>query len=233
MAGISPLHIGIMILSNDFKLIGMNNYAKKILQISDDNLGKHIFWYHSKKSQSRIKFLLNRVYDDNPDIPVAMIVDVLNKVLMLNLGKINIMDKNIGNIYSMNFIDVSQQAGAEIDPDSGRIVIKKIPIFYKNTIKFVEKSNIFCLEADGNYTKIYVKNKIHYIHSSLKDIIRRFSMRELIRIHKSFAVNLEHIKEIKNLGNGQNRILFDDDSIRPIPVSRRKIKWLKGILSIE
>ncbi len=233
MAKISSLHIGIIILSEDFRIIGMNHYAKKILKVSENDLGKDIFYYHSEKSQSKIRFLLKRIYDDKPDIPVAMIIDVLNKVLMLNLSKVDMMDKNIGNIYSMNFIDVSQQTGAEIDPYSGKVVIEKIPIFCKSTIKFVEKSDIFCLEADGNYTKIYVKNKVYYIHSSLKDIMRRFNMKELIRVHKSFAVNLKHVKEIKILESGKNMILLDDGNIQPIPVSRRNIKLVKEIIGLK
>ncbi len=233
MTKINPLQIGIMILSKDFKLIGMNNYAKKVLKISNDDLGRDVFNYHSGKSRSKIKFLLKSIYNDNPDIPVAMIIDVLNKVLMLNLSKVNMMDKNIGTIYSVNFIDVSQQSGAEIDPNSGRVVIGKIPIFHKDTIKFVEKINIFCLKADGNYTKIYVRDKVYYVHSSLKDIIRRFSMKELIRVHKSFAVNIDHIKEIKTLQNGQSIILLDDDNVRPVPVSRRKTKWLKNFIGLK
>ncbi len=233
MSKISPLHIGIMILSKDFRLIGMNNYAKTVLKISDKDLGKNIFQYHSGKSHSRVKFLLKRIHDDNPDIPVAMIIDVLNKVLMLTLSRVRMTDKNIGTIYSVNFIDVSEQSGARIDPETRRVVIRKIPIFHKDTIKFIDKSDILCLEADRNYTKVYVRHKIHYIHSSLKDIIRRFSMRQLLRVHKSFAVNIDHVKEIKILKNGQNIIVLDDDVIRPVPVSRRKTKWLKGLIGLK
>lgn len=233
MSKISSLHIGIIILSEDFKIIGMNYYAKKILKVSNDDLGKNIFDYHSPKSRAKIRFLLKRMYENEPEIPITMIIDVLNKVLLLNLSKIELVDKRLGVLYSMNFIDVSQETGASIDPESGKVVISKIPIFCKNRIRFIDKSDIIYIEADGNYSKIHIKNHFFYIHSSLKEILHRFNIKELLRVHKSYVVNLNHVKEIKRLSNGKNIILFDDDNLHPIPVSRRNIKEIKKIIGLK
>ena len=233
MSKVSSLHIGIIILSEEFKIIGMNRYAQKILKVSKKDLGKDIFHYHSEKSQAKIRFLLKRMYENEPDIPITMIIDVLNKVLMLNLSKIELIDQKLGVLYSMNFIDVSHETGASVDPESGKVVINKIPIFCKNKIKFIDKSDIFFIEADGNYSKIHIKNHFFYIHSSLKEILHRFNMKELVRVHKSYAVNLNHVKEIKRLDNVKNIILFDAKDMTPVPISRRNISKVKKLIGLK
>jgi two-component system LytT family response regulator len=83
----------------------------------------------------------------------------------------------------------------------------------------VEIQEIIYLEASSNYTNFYFTNRgsicsskpIHEYEELLQDS-------NFVRIHKSFVVNLQHIKEYLR-GEGGSVILSNNQEIE---VSRRK-----------
>ncbi len=229
----NSFNIGIIILSSDYKVIGINAYAQKTLNIDSSHMGESVFAYHSPRSQTKIKHLIARVQEDQHHLPIAMIIDVLNKVLMINFCKIHMNDKDADGLYSMTFIDVSQQTGAHINPRNGVVNIRKFPIFYKESIIFLDASSIYYIQSDRNYCKLITDKKSYYLHLTLKEILHRYGGTEFMRVHKSFIVNLEHIKEIKHISSTKNIIIFDRESIKSIPIAKRKMNNLKNLLFIH
>lgn len=60
-------------------------------------------------------------------------------------------------------------------------------------------ANILWLEADGNYTTIYLKDdKRRVIRQALSELQEQLPAGDFIRIHKSYLVNKNHITEIKS-----------------------------------
>jgi two-component system LytT family response regulator len=104
----------------------------------------------------------------------------------------------------------------------------KIQLSVSGKLIFVNPEDIMYCKAEGNYTTVYLKdNKKHLLSKKIKDVIASFPKEDFFRIHKSYHVNLNAIKEIvKNEGlyiileNGQN-----------IPVSRTKKEELISRLS--
>jgi len=91
----------------------------------------------------------------------------------------------------------------------------------------VEIKDILYAEGLADYVSIYVANKRYVIHSTLKGLLSKLPEDDFIRVHKSFIVNLNNIKEIQ-----AKAILIDNISI---PLSRnykdeliRKINYLKS-----
>ncbi|QBN17975.1 response regulator [Flavobacterium nackdongense] len=71
-------------------------------------------------------------------------------------------------------------------------------IFVRSHDKMVKVciSNILYIEAERNYCKIHCKDKEHLLVMTLKDIEEKLMSNTLLRIHRSFIVNLSHIDEI-------------------------------------
>jgi DNA-binding LytR/AlgR family response regulator len=71
-------------------------------------------------------------------------------------------------------------------------------IFVRNHDKMVKVciNNILYIEAERNYCKIHCKEKEHLLVMTLKDIEEKLVSNTLLRIHRSFIVNLTHIDEI-------------------------------------
>lgn len=97
--------------------------------------------------------------------------------------------------------------------------ITKIQLPVSGKIVFVEPNDILYCKAEGNYTTVYLKSNIKYLLSKkIKEIESIIPNNNFFRVHKSYFVNLNAVKElIKNEGiyavleNGEN-----------IPISRIK-----------
>ena len=87
-------------------------------------------------------------------------------------------------------------------------------IFIKQNYRFVKfrLSEILYLEADNNYVNIHTRQQKFAIRMSLGDILERLQFSRLIRVHRSFAVNIDEIGS------------FDEQTIRvdkfEIPIGR-------------
>ncbi len=69
---------------------------------------------------------------------MAMIIDVLNKVLMINLCRIKTSEPSKDFLFAMTFVDVSKETEARIDPRSGLVGLRKFPVFDKGSFQFID-----------------------------------------------------------------------------------------------
>jgi DNA-binding LytR/AlgR family response regulator len=57
-------------------------------------------------------------------------------------------------------------------------------------------NDIYYIEADRNYCKIFAKNKECMLVMTLKEINDRLPPEHFLRIHRSFIINLSHVDEV-------------------------------------
>ncbi|TRX20485.1 response regulator transcription factor [Flavobacterium franklandianum] len=71
-------------------------------------------------------------------------------------------------------------------------------IFVRSHNKMVKVciNDILFIEAERNYCKIHCKDREHLLVTTLKDLEEKLTSNNLLRIHRSFIVNLSHIDEI-------------------------------------
>lgn len=71
-------------------------------------------------------------------------------------------------------------------------------IFVRSHDKMVKVciDDILYIEAERNYCKIFCREKEHLIVSTLKELDEKLVAKNLMRIHRSFIINLNHIDEI-------------------------------------
>ena len=62
----------------------------------------------------------------------------------------------------------------------------------------INYADIICLEGDENYTIIYLSNGKKFLCArTLKDITNNIHSEEFFRVHRSFCINLNHIRNYK------------------------------------
>jgi two-component system, LytTR family, response regulator len=106
--------------------------------------------------------------------------------------------------------------------------IRRISVPTLNEILYIEADNIIRMEADSNYTQIFLTDKKKLTSSkTLKDYENALENQNFFRIHKTHLVNLSHIRKFIKTDGGC--VLLSDGT--SLEVARRKKDELLAILS--
>lgn len=78
----------------------------------------------------------------------------------------------------------------ELNHNSDYIFIKENGVMSK-----VQNKDILYCEALGDYVKVHLKDKVHTINSTMKNLEDKLKMNsQFIRVHRSFIINLDFLK---------------------------------------
>ena len=83
----------------------------------------------------------------------------------------------------------------------------------------IAAADIEWLQAQGNYVGLHVRGHDYLLRSTLADLLEQLDPARFARVHRSYAVNLDHIAEIEPLEAGDARLRMKDGS--QVPCSRR------------
>jgi len=98
---------------------------------------------------------------------------------------------------------------------------KKVPLNLSNKIILVEADKILYCKSDGSYTTVYMTDGTeHLVSKSIKHFDEILPDSFFVRVHKSYMVNLNEIKELSKQGTGE--IVLTNERIIPISRSHRK-----------
>jgi two-component system LytT family response regulator len=112
------------------------------------------------------------------------------------------------------------------------IHVDKIGIPNQDGLKFISINDITLCKAEGNYTEIYFvdSSKKEVVSKTLKDFEQLLKSYNFLRIHRSYLINLNNIKEYHRVnhsadteGNGGCVVLING---LIVPVSRDRRKQL-------
>lgn len=95
------------------------------------------------------------------------------------------------------------------DPSDDYIFLQQDKKYIKVMLK-----DIILAEADQDYTKIYTTEKTFLMLMRLRRLEEQISSGTLVRVHRSYLVNIKHIKEITT-----NSITLSNNQTIPLSVS--------------
>lgn len=72
-------------------------------------------------------------------------------------------------------------------------------------------ADIYYVEAQGNYLRLYTKDRAILIRETLQSIVNKLDSKHFFRIHRSIIVNLNYIDQIKYQGNNQFIFLLKNE----------------------
>ncbi|MBC6365891.1 LytTR family DNA-binding domain-containing protein [Algoriphagus sp. AK58] len=73
-----------------------------------------------------------------------------------------------------------------------------LPIRDKGKIILIDENDIQFIKAEGLYLRIFTENKTYLIRELLKTFLPKLSQEKFLRIHKSFVVNLNKVKDLNS-----------------------------------
>lgn len=83
----------------------------------------------------------------------------------------------------------------------------------------IAAGDIEWLQAQGNYVGLRVNGHDYLLRSTLADFLLQLDPARFVRVHRSYAVNLDRVAEIEPLEAGDARLRMQDGS--QVPCSRR------------
>lgn len=90
----------------------------------------------------------------------------------------------------------------------------------------VAAADIEWLQAEGNYVGLHVNGHDYLLRSTLGDFLEQLDPARFVRVHRSYAVNLDRVAEIEPQDGGDARLKMKDGST--VPCSRRYREALGG-----
>lgn len=75
--------------------------------------------------------------------------------------------------------------------------VQRLPVRHGDRIEFVELDDVEWIGAAANYVELHVDGHRHLVRSTLKDLVAKLDPRVFARIHRSTAVNLTRIHELR------------------------------------
>lgn len=83
----------------------------------------------------------------------------------------------------------------------------------------IAATDIAWLQAEANYVGLHVNGHDYLLRSTLTDFLAQLDPARFVRVHRSYAVNLDAIAMIEPLDSGDARLVMKDGST--VPCSRR------------
>ncbi|HKJ89391.1 MAG TPA: LytTR family DNA-binding domain-containing protein, partial [Gammaproteobacteria bacterium] len=107
----------------------------------------------------------------------------------------------------------------------------KVPVDSGGDIDFLDLDRIRFFQAEGNYARAFTEQGHHLANRSLADLERRLPVSSFLRCHRSYLVNLGHVRSLKVL-DGQTYLVMDTDQGDRVPVSRRSLDTVRAALGL-
>ena len=103
----------------------------------------------------------------------------------------------------------------------------KINISADGKIYFLEAQDVVMLQSDKSYTTIYlVTNKKIVVSKTLKEVEKKFYMNSFYRVHNSYLVNLDHVKEYLKRDGGE---LILTNELTASVSRNKKSEWIEKL----
>jgi two-component system, LytTR family, response regulator len=88
--------------------------------------------------------------------------------------------------------------------------IERLAVKADGKVVFLKTSDIDWIEATGKYMTIHVKGKTHLIRETMAELEEKLDCDRFLRIHRSCIVNVERVKELHPMFNGEYTVILQD-----------------------
>jgi DNA-binding LytR/AlgR family response regulator len=110
--------------------------------------------------------------------------------------------------------------------DPGAATDEMIPVELAGVTRFVRRSHVRYVEAQGDYARLHTETDSHLLRTPLSALEERWADAGFLRIHRSTLVALAHVDEVR-LSDGRCTVRLGRDVL---PVSRRHTRDLRDRL---
>ena len=144
-------------------------------------------------------------------------------------GRIHMTVERLKSYHSDEWGAAVQRVDAALH--KAKVVVQKLPLEKNGKIIMVHYNDlIYVYTQKGMVTVVTIYGEYGYV-GTLTELEDRLIQTALVRVHKSYIVNLDKVKEVVPWFKGTYWLKVEGDI--EIPVSKSKVKEIKGILGLK
>ena len=220
--------VGVVNLSLDLRVIGMNDYARRCLPVEDKlPFGKLVTEFHPEAAKAKVKFLIGQAECPvNNAPPMAMMINIPERMLLIKVSKTgDAAGQTTG--YTLVFYDITEVVSQEAEGNTSRKnaepgekrFLRKIPTSKLNRVLLVDVPSVSFIRSEGHYTWVHTSQGGQFCNITIGDLESRLDPQLFLRVHRSYIVNLSHVDEIVR-DDGRMTLRMMGSTPVEIPVSR-------------
>lgn len=138
----------------------------------------------------------------------------------------------------MRALDRALSAGVDVHHDPippaspGSTTLARIPVQRGERTVLVDESSIVYASASRGYSYLQLPDERVLVSFSLNELERRLH-RGFFRVHRSYLVNLDHVRELVSDFKGGLSLVMDDHHHSRVEVARRQARELRRALGVR
>ena len=110
--------------------------------------------------------------------------------------------------------------------------IEKIPAKVSDKIILFDPTEILFIESNEGISQLHVNEGVFACTIKLGDLEEKLKLFGFFRCHRSYIVNLQHVREVITWTRNSYSLILDDKSKSSIPLSKGKFDELRAIIGI-
>ncbi len=103
----------------------------------------------------------------------------------------------------------------------------QIPVERAGVTRFIHRSDITHVEAQGDYARLHTAEGSHLIRTPLSTLAQEWADAGFVRIHRSALIALPHVEEVRSDAGRVSVVVGGTE----LPVSRRHTRELREVLT--
>lgn len=127
----------------------------------------------------------------------------------------------VGSTTGMKPVTAAPSATPEY---AERIVLKT-----GQDLHFIKTHDVIWIEAQGDFVRVHLSGQAQLVRETLQAIEQKLDRSKFVRIHRSFLVNLEHVRKVTPALYGDYSVLMSDGA--KLRLSRSYRGKFKGLIS--
>jgi len=126
-------------------------------------------------------------------------------------------------------------AASRIDTTLGenKILVQKLPVEKAGKIILLNYNEVIYAYANNGMVSVVTENEELNYSGTLSELQERVEKTAMIRVHKSYIVNLDQVKEVVPWFKGTYWLKMNCNCKNEIPVSKSQIKEIKTIFGLK
>ncbi len=177
--------------------------------------------------------LLNEPFARCDDSTIAMLSSIFRR-LTENGATVLILSGETAHLSSLcdTIYRIQQgrlEALSSYEEESHTSFTFKIPVRLEDKVILVNPAEILFIEAEGGHTRLKMADGNLSTQFTLNELEERLFRSGFFRAHRSYLVNLQHIKEIIPYTRNSYSLRLDDQAATEIPLSKAAAGELKDL----